>query len=585
MPHTPTKYASTIVKLIDSATPRKKAQLEAVNIATTSADRSAKDSIVKASAKAAESNVVVKQSLVKELNKEKGKARAHKYLPISKSTLYRKRKGNVGRPVLRTDDKLVIGSFFSNPENITIYPNKRRKNSTDPLKVLNFTKKQLFLKFCELFPNIRVSLSTFWKYKPKCVKRKAAARLLQCVCDICENISLILSSIRRSMNRSGYVTENIPDDQGRLALLTLCQSKLHLPKCLSRQCSDCGVQTVVNLFREWAEDVPNDMVNYPTWKVMESVINNKATRRLTKVMCSETRRGLLDLLVGKLESYGRHIFVARSQTAAYQDCYSNLNENECCVVVDFAENYTCLRQGEAQSAYYSRNQVTLHPMVLVVPNEGGIIRDSVCAISNDLKHDATAVKEFFSALFLHINIMYPNINKVHVWSDGCSAQYKSKLPFYHISQAFDSNYEVVWNFFGSRHGKSAADGEAAVIKTFLRIESTKNDLILDNAQQVFDHLSRSHLHTLDGSSRRHFYYLSSNSIDAKRQETRLTTIAGTRLIHQITQGPTPGSVCYKGLSCYCLQFPCFHSFNEWKNYKFKGNGSCFLLTILVFQKN
>ena len=65
------------------------------------------------------------------------------------------------------------------------------------------------------------------------------------------------------------------------------------------------------------------------------------------------------------------------------------------------------------------------------------------------------------------------------------AQHKKfKLPFYNISQVFNSNYAVVWNFCDSRQGKSAADGEVAVIKTFLRIESTKSDLILDNARQV-----------------------------------------------------------------------------------------------------
>ena len=69
------------------------------------------------------------------------------------------------------------------------------------LKVLNYTKKNLYVKFREKHPDIKISPSNFWKCKPKCIKLMAAGRLLQCVCDICENISFITTAICRSMTQ------------------------------------------------------------------------------------------------------------------------------------------------------------------------------------------------------------------------------------------------------------------------------------------------------------------------------------------------------------------------------------------------
>ena len=41
-------------------------------------------------------------------------------------------------------------------------------------------------------------------------------------------------------------------------------------------------------------------------------------------------------------------------------------------------------------------------------------------ISNDLKHDAMAVYEFMQVLFIHLEFLYPEIKKKHVWSVGAA---------------------------------------------------------------------------------------------------------------------------------------------------------------------
>lgn len=500
-------------------------------------------------------------------------------VPISKRTLHRKpSKTAVGRPSINVGLKRKLREFFENTDNITVYPNKKRRDrkTCEPLRVLNMTRKKLYVKFCEETGE-NISLSTFWRNKPRGIKRKSAARMLQCVCDICQNVELILNSIKVSMTRNNYIIPEILQDTNSLpitsavALATLCQSRLYLPKCLDRQCSDCGLRIIKEALLPWANDVPDDVIRWVTWKIVESTVKGKVTKRLTKVACENTRTELVTILLEKLESYGRHVYMERTQQRSYQASLKSLKSNQCVVVVDFAENYTCLRQGEAQSAYYTRNQVTLHPMVITMQEGGTVQRDSVCIISDDLKHDACAVAKYFETLLAHIGIMYPDIDSIIVWSDGCSSQYKSKLPFYSIANAFNSKFEIVWNYFGSRHGKSSADGETAVVKTFLGSEVTDTNLVLDNAKEVFTHLVNSERYIVNGESRRHFYFVAKSEMDPLRSNIpNVKTLPGTRRIHQIKKGEGVDTVIFRDLSCFCSNFPCLHACNEWKRHSFKG---------------
>lgn len=78
---------------------------------------------------------------------------------------------------------------------------------------------------------------------------------------------------------------------------------------------------------------------------------------MTKAPKLTSRRKLLDDFLMKLKSLGRHIFIEYTQTCSYHQCIKRAKQNEVTVAIDFAENYACLRQGDAQSAYRSRNPV------------------------------------------------------------------------------------------------------------------------------------------------------------------------------------------------------------------------------------
>lgn len=530
---------------------------------------------MKATKAAISNEKVVKKSVLNELRKLPEKRSVAQMLPFSRSTLYHKPSGSVGRPKLTDSMKEVIIEFYTRQENITEFPNKSRNRiEVRPLIVLNYTKKKLFVKFCDELQDFRPSLSTFWKYKPKHIKCKKAARLLQCVCDVCENVSLIISAIKFSMQRSNFPLPEIilNGDGNAVGFMTLCSSKQHQPDCLDGKCERCGTGQVKEILHGWATDNPSEIIRWLTWKVVDTVVGSKTVHRLTKVVCTSGRSELLSNLLEKLSTYGRHVYMAKTQSHSYQKCQESLKRNECRVVVDFAENYTCARQGEAQSAYYSRNQVTIFPMVITLSKEGSntVIRDSIIVVSNDLKHDSSAVAAFMERFFFHVSSNYSEVDTIHIWSDGCAAQFKSKKPFRHLSVGFNTNYNLIWNFFGARHGKCSADGEAGVVKTFLSQEARLPSMLLDNSNQVYLHLNSSDLHIDTGSSRRHFYFCDTieiNNIREQFDKAEPRTIPGTRRIHQIIND-SANIVKFRDLSCYCSSAPCHHLSNEWKSHKF-----------------
>lgn len=195
-------------------------------------------------------------------------------------------------------------------------------------------------------------------------------------------------------------------------------------------------------------------------------------------------------------------------------------------------------------------------------------------ISDDLKHDRASVHCFVELLLKHLHQMHPQVDELIIWSDNCSCQYKSRNPFFHISTNFGCDIKIFWNFYGSRHGKSSADGETGVLKSALGRMTHDTSTVIDSAHDVYTALHSSPLLIEDGMSRRHIYFVASSVIQHRRDAQRkvsVNCIPGTRQIHHITRYECiEDSVAYKILSCYCVTRPCTHKYQDWQFFTFKG---------------
>ena len=99
-----------------------------------------------------------------------------------------------------------------------------------------------------------------------------------------------------------------------------------------------------------------------------------------------------------------HLFNATWENRQFTKCKQALTNDSVLAVYDFARNYTTITQDEVKSNYYSKKQITLHPIPLYYldPVTGEMTHESFVVTSDDLTHDADAVDAFRRAVLVHL---------------------------------------------------------------------------------------------------------------------------------------------------------------------------------------
>jgi len=563
---TPKRRAQRIIDDVESATPRTSQALKSNNISKLK-ERTAEAEVLNA-AKSTAKNKRVRKMFVGELSGSSNKKAASEALGIPRSSFYFKStKGS--KPHTSTETKSIITQFYHRQDISTIYPNKTKSGKV--LIVMKYSRKRTYNLFKAAHPSVKTKKSTFDKLKPQQIRLMKSAKYLQCLCDICDNVKLLCVAIKASMLRTNLSAPLFLDNELDLTKETVCSLRNYL--CIDRKCQECSPALIKPAFSDWLNDDDHLKIAYLQWKRVSEKVKSKTITKLRKVGCEGQRWELVSQLITLLESFGTHMYYNISQLASFRHCKKELTEEHAAVIVDFAENFVCQEHAEAQSAYYGRNSVTIHPMVMLFSHDSDIQRDSVVMISDDLKHDAHAVYTFFHKLYEHVTLYYPHIKVLHVWSDGASSQYKSKLPVWNIAHNFDLPLKIIWNFYGSRHGKSEADGESAVVKGILGRAIPARELTLTSSVSVVEFLQQEgEYEILVGKSRRHVYHISSSEIVANREQSQesITSLVGIRKLHQLKAGQH-NCLHFRRSSCYCVTNECRHdSKNTWQTFYYPG---------------
>lgn len=147
----------------------------------------------------------------------------------------------------------------------------------------------------------------------------------------------------------------------------------------------------------------------------------------------------------------------------------NLKRNELLMKVDFSENYECKLAQEIKERHYpgAKKQISIHSGVMYYLNEDkNVDCKSFATVTENKHHDAASVWGHLKPIFEFIKSEFPHVDTVHIQSDGPVSQYKNQSNFYlfyYYSKIFGFK-KCTWNFSGSGHGKSEADGSGAVVK-------------------------------------------------------------------------------------------------------------------------
>ena len=321
---------------------------------------------------------------------------------------------------------------------------------------------ELYRRFQTQHRDIKISLRCFEGLKPWFV-RKLKDRYTCCCIAHVQMIYLkeALNNMRQSktgMHGSGCgcmcVTCMPEEGLGKCgaakysytSINTLCESVLcakpnesifHKRSCLMGTCQQCGSHRLLLCPKESSENAIQ-----LTIKVFEDVASSQNveegnTKKRKDILLRQMGcQDFICFLQRHMTSFIKHNFIARWQSQQFKDCIQRFPKDVVVSVIDFAENYSFKEQNEIQSMHWYSLQVTILVHITYVRDESeNVLKFIHFYISDDKEHDTLFVQH---CLQLHNTWLQEQgfgfLQQHWVWSDGCSAQFKSARPFFFVSR-------------------------------------------------------------------------------------------------------------------------------------------------------
>lgn len=460
------------------------------------------------------------------------------------------------------DDDTVdkIEHFFKSSGVSACMPDKKLVSlkSMEPRRIMDTTLQMSYEQFKNQNPDCPVGFSKFAALRPKCVKTMKNNSFNNCLCEYCSNIEIkatILNKLLKGKFNKYELTKRTlcPKEEGEI---------FFKKECINRNCSQCGVD---ELKTELSEALNRKTVSWKRWEnqIYKDKSGKQSSRKMLRL--KDHNVGIfLDELCEELNNFSSHLHNARWQHQQFTSLTHDIPKNWVLFCMDYAENYTCLYQDEAQSAHWSHDQATLFSIVAYYRCNDcrEIVNESLVFVSDDKKHDCHAVHHFVTVANDHLtksrNVTIEN--EIH-FSDGAASQFKSKTPFADVANSTnDFGFPCEKHFFGSRHGKGPCDGEFGVVKRTVSQCVVARKTLVRNAKEFYN-CAKEKLtkpkNTEDlgcsNHKRRTFFYVSETDVSRNRiDRINAKPIPETRKLH----GVKPCTECATGvatrlLSCFC----------------------------------
>ena len=296
-----------------------------------------------------------------------------------------------------------------------------------------------YLQFKFEHRNIDISFSKFSKLRPMHVLPACKTARMQCLCEYCVNIKFKLHALHNKCHRvqmNGLVITH----KHELSYFTLCsrdeEELYHRRNCVDKECDACGTRKVNEHFEPLVQNFNDDEMTWKCWQSDKYTKTKKdgtgeqeAKHTVMKEKTGTVTTFLQDTCV-ELYPFSKHLN-AKWQATQFESVKSNPPKSWVIMCMDYGENYNCYFQDEAQSAHWSYQQATIHPIVAYYKCQDcdAPMHQSIVIVSDDTKHDYHAVQHFISITNEHLLEEGIQISKQIHFSDGSPCQYRSKLNF------------------------------------------------------------------------------------------------------------------------------------------------------------
>lgn len=376
---------------------------------------------------------------------------------IAKSKVYRPKK-EVRRCLSKEVEDACI-AFMKREDNSRMMPGKADAKKTDEGKkeqsvVLTDYLHNLHLKFLAEHPELKVSLSTFCRLRPKNVLLANFISRNAWLCLKHQNMALKINAARKegmtSLNRN-------PD--------------LLLDK--------------METLEEALDDLPPSL-EYKTWKRVAIKEGDKDVHKMRVVDIRATKEEFISVMMKEANEFCDHVKRVKAQYQELRNLKQNLPVHECIIQMDFAENFSCRSMDEVQTAYWNQTSVTLHPSVVYFSEDGSLKHKSVVVVSDDMHHSPGTVLAFLDDLMPKVCEIDPAMKKVHYWTDSPSSQYRNSFIFDTLAR-HEELYGMTstWNYFESGHGKGPYDGLGGTTKRLADEAIKQGKAVIQDARDFY----------------------------------------------------------------------------------------------------
>lgn len=383
-----------------------------------------------------------------------------------------------------------------------------RTYTSHPKQILDKTQTEVFLEFKAKYPVIRMGQRNFKRCKPLFVIAPRSQDKITCYCCLHVETRMVfqsctefrrntLAKIGRSEKCPGF--EHLDDIVNK----TLCAKpegkSYHLRECLNRECMSCGVEKLDLLKKE---DV-SLQAPIVSWQKFDYVAVGQTQegqeKRKLQLVRKETSPGAMFNNFKKLlHEFSSHQFRASWQSKQMKDYIDHLPLEHACCINDYSKNYSCISQDQLQSQYFSQSQASVHVTILhrhALKDVDGvestiedpiIIPKHIFVISPDTKHDHHSVHQVRELVAGYLKEIKYDVEVMHEWTDGCSAQYESRHCMGDVSFSnSDFGYKTIRNYFKTSHAKGPQDGAGANLKHKTDMEIIKRKVVIQNAKDLF----------------------------------------------------------------------------------------------------
>lgn len=424
----------------------------------------------------------------------------------------------------------AIWKFLESDLNSKMCPGKKdycsRKGKIRQKRYLNDTMFNLHKIFLKKHPNIPVSYAFWCKNRPFHIVPKKVSSRDTCSCIVCLNMTLLIGTL----SRLNVIKEN---NSNSVISSFCCENRTE--KCLLRECSECKNKNI----QYNNQDCCEMSIFYKWCSQKHTYFDNKTKRQKTvvkiakqKFLCSVSK--IVTEFESNIMNYLKHRGRAYHQYKIISELKNDLKTNEALIHMDFSENYNLKYAEEIQAFHFggSRQQISLHTVVMYTNDGGKLKKECYCTLSECLYHNVPGIWAHLDPILKSLLERYPMIDTLHFVSDSPATQYRNKTMFFFLAVEFSNLYPKIrklsWNYLEAGHGKGAPDGVGGVTKrTADRLVAQGHDIASFNT-----------LVTALSANIKGVTYLTVDASDVKKISelldiTNIPIFKGTMKVHQV----------------------------------------------------